>query len=70
MKQSHLAYIYKSSVVTTDEDNDMIAPELQVCIPHLSLQISLLTWICDGRRLPTQRAKDGEFGDKHPKLSG
>ena len=34
MKQSHLAYIYKSSEVTTDEDNDVIAPELQVGIPH------------------------------------
>ena len=39
MKQSHLAYIYKSSVVITDEDNDVIAPELQVGIPHLKKQL-------------------------------
>ena len=36
----------------------------------LSLQITLLIWICDGRRLATQRATDGEFGDNPPELSG
>ena len=34
MKKSHLAYIYKLSVVTTDEDNDVIAPELLAGISH------------------------------------
>ena len=40
MKQAHLAYIYKLSVVTTDEDNDVIAPELLAGISHSQKQLT------------------------------